>query len=360
MQITFLIGNGFDISCGIKSSYSDFYTEYCSKESPQKHISDFRQEIQNEIDNNIADEDKTWSDFEVGLGKYTKEFTEETVDNFLECLEDGRSEIIAYLRNQERNFRPDIYTDEEYKRFSQSIKDFLQDVTDLERPAIQGALNKVQRESKEIKFLTFNYTNTLERILEKIPQEPLATWRVDSTTYSLKINPDVLHVHGKIDDFPILGVNDEGQIANKKLLETPQFQQIMLKADAVSALGKTWHQDAEAQISKSKVICVFGMSLGETDAKWWRKIYQWLKADSSRHLIIYWYEKEAPNGISVTRQLRCYEKVKSKFLGYVDAIPKETQEIKSRIHIVINTPNFLRLKHDGEEVPESKEPVAVR
>ena len=29
MNITFIIGNGFDLGLGLKSSYEDFYNEYC-------------------------------------------------------------------------------------------------------------------------------------------------------------------------------------------------------------------------------------------------------------------------------------------------------------------------------------------
>lgn len=33
MNITFLIGNGFDLNCGLKSKYSDVYDQYCSTQS---------------------------------------------------------------------------------------------------------------------------------------------------------------------------------------------------------------------------------------------------------------------------------------------------------------------------------------
>ena len=43
MRITFLIGNGFDISCGIRSSYGDFYKWYCKQDKSDKaHVNAFR------------------------------------------------------------------------------------------------------------------------------------------------------------------------------------------------------------------------------------------------------------------------------------------------------------------------------
>ena len=31
MQVTFLIGNGFDLGIGLKTAYSDFYRVYCAE-----------------------------------------------------------------------------------------------------------------------------------------------------------------------------------------------------------------------------------------------------------------------------------------------------------------------------------------
>ena len=65
MQITFLVGNGFDISLGLQSSYSSFNKWYCNLDSDKKHILDFRKEIKDDIKNG----GRNWSDFERALGK---------------------------------------------------------------------------------------------------------------------------------------------------------------------------------------------------------------------------------------------------------------------------------------------------
>lgn len=192
--------------------------------------------------------------------------------------------------------------------------------------------------------MTFNYTNTLERIIARLPSETLASWTTRGYGYSYKISRDVLHVHGTTHEFPVLGVNDESQIANKELLETPQFKEMLCKADSVRALGKLWHEEAEKQISKSKFVCVLGMSLGDSDAKWWRKLNQWLKADNSRRLIIYWFEEKPPNGISIRKELQYKEKVKNRLISFSKLSPEEITSIKSRIYVVINTKKFLKLE----------------
>lgn len=43
MQITFLIGNGFDIGIGLKTRYEDFYKEYCIiRENDNDNIKNFK------------------------------------------------------------------------------------------------------------------------------------------------------------------------------------------------------------------------------------------------------------------------------------------------------------------------------
>jgi len=358
MNITFLIGNGFDVDKGIASSYSKFYEWYCDKASDKKHIVDFRKNIQDDVTRKVPDDEKTWADFELGLGQYTAKFSREEVEDFLDCLEDAQENIREYLLVQEKKFEPDAYTDEAYKAFYESIRDFYVEVPDLERPAIQGAINTYGEESKSIKFISFNYTSTLERIIAKLPNVPFGTWTSRNTKCSYGIDRDVIHVHGTTNEFPVLGVNDESQIANKALLETPQFKEMLCKADSVRALGKLWHEEAEKQISRSKFVCILGMSLGDSDAKWWKKLNQWLKADGNRHLIIYWFEKEPPNGISIRKELKYKERVKNRLLSFSALSPQEIQSMKNRIHVIINTKVFLKL---GETVKnlESEDAIAA-
>lgn len=344
MDITFMIGNGFDVDKGIESSYAKFYEWYCDQSSNIKHIEAFRKTIKDDIDSELPDNQRTWADFELGLGKYTEKFTKETVEDFLDCIEDGQENIRQYLLLQEKKFNPDTYSKDSYKAFYDSIRDFYAEVTDADRPTIQSAVMSTGQDSKEIRFLTFNYTHTLERILERLPSTPFSTWSAGGTRYSYGVNRDVLHVHGTTHEFPVLGVNDESQIANKSLLETSQFKEMLCKADSVRALGKLWHDEAEKQISKSKYICILGMSLGDSDAKWWRKLNQWLKADNNRRLIIYWFEEEPPNGISIRKELQYKEKVKNRLVSFSKLSPEEITSIKSRIYVVINTRKFLKLE----------------
>ena len=73
-----IIGNGFDLNCGLKTRYKDIYKQYKLSPSMNKTIIDFK----NDIDPNS----ENWSDFEFGMSEYAKKFDSE--DGFIECLED--------------------------------------------------------------------------------------------------------------------------------------------------------------------------------------------------------------------------------------------------------------------------------
>ena len=93
MLITFLVGNGFDISAGIDTSYRGFYNWYIKQSSSSNVIQQFKHELQGALLNNA----EKWSDFEIGLGKYTADFALVTADKFVEIYEDAHESMIQYL-----------------------------------------------------------------------------------------------------------------------------------------------------------------------------------------------------------------------------------------------------------------------
>ena len=97
MNITFLIGNGFDIALNLKTSYSNFYDWYCKQPSDIPHISEFRKDIDDDVNSKISAAEKTWADFELGIGKYTSKFTKEEVEQYLECIDDAQEQLRIYL-----------------------------------------------------------------------------------------------------------------------------------------------------------------------------------------------------------------------------------------------------------------------
>ncbi|WP_210139047.1 AbiH family protein [Staphylococcus sp. GDY8P156P] len=86
MEITFFIGNGFDLANGLSTSYIDFYN-YILKANKEKNILSkeniFLKEIKDfmEKDDDIDVQEGEskyidWSDFEQALGAYTANLKE--------------------------------------------------------------------------------------------------------------------------------------------------------------------------------------------------------------------------------------------------------------------------------------------
>lgn len=340
MQITFLVGNGFDIAAGVDTSYGAFYNWYCVKKSNIEHIKKFRQEIRNDVKNGGSN----WADFEIGLGQYTKNFTPSTVNEFFDCYEDAHEHIVQFLEEQKAKNKNESLSEDQIDAFTDNLLHFYQDLFPQERMIFTKMLDADTGYNTVVHFLSFNYTNILDSIVERISRKPLREWAYGGQKRKFVVSPKVIHTHGTSTQYPILGVNDASQIANQELLKVPNFSEVMIKPSSVKAVGQLWHADAEALISSSDIVCVFGMSLGESDAKWWGKLLQWMKEGPRRHLILYWHTAILPNRISVLKELEQQRIAKEKFFKYLSLSEKERNSIEPRVHVVLNTKNVLNIQ----------------
>ena len=339
MNVTFLVGNGFDLSAGIDTSYRAFYRWYCEQPSRVPEV----QKLKKDISNYLEYGGETWADFEMGLAKYTEKFTVEDAESFLECYEDAHEGIIDFLEEVERSVDFNNISEEQSKQLKDGILHFYRELRPADRREIEEIITAGKTSSTKINFVSFNYTDVLDKCIENISSAPLEQWRYSNYNYSTAIG-SLLHIHGSLEEYPILGVSDEAQIANKELLSVPVIRTAMIKARSVTSVGQFWYSEAEQLIDKSQIICIFGMSLGASDARWWEKIGQWLKGNSSRHLIIFWHTDRVINHRSVVRSNQEDDNVISTLANYFTLSDSLMEEIKQRIHIIYNTKSVLRIK----------------
>ena len=74
MNITFLIGNGFDLGIGLNTGYENFYDEYSKIQATDNtNILSFKTMLDNR---NMLEESKIidWSDFEKAFGQHSADF----------------------------------------------------------------------------------------------------------------------------------------------------------------------------------------------------------------------------------------------------------------------------------------------
>ena len=97
---------------------------------------------------------------------------------------------------------------------------------------------------------------------------------------------EIVHVHGYTDRDLIMGVNDASQIENDEFKQDETVLNELVKPRQNEIIKMNYDYRATQIIKGSRIICIYGMSIGETDQKWWKLIMQWLQMDRNNHLIV--------------------------------------------------------------------------
>ena len=192
------------------------------------------------------------------------------------------------------------------------------------------------------RFINFNYTDTLDRIISvtKKTCNPFSNHTYRGNTYADSVfNP--LHIHGTLyDESMILALNDVSQIQNENLRKNTKFTRFMLKTNLNDKLGNFKNREAQEIIDNSIYICVFGMSIGDTDNIWWQKIVAWLSKNQDRRVVLFVKDDTIVSG-SATANLRYNIKKSEEFLQHDTKLNNEEYEkLASRFIIVKNSDIF--------------------
>lgn len=133
----------------------------------------------------------------------------------------------------------------------------------------------------------------------------------------------------------ILGVNDTTQISNMDIFNC-EFGDIylnsFLKEYNNKLYGKQIEEEVISLLDSSRIIYIYGMSIGETDKRWWERLCEWLNIDDMRRLIIYQRQKYKDSSIPIYK--RVSEKiVKNLLLSYGNFNEEERKALEDRIYI---------------------------
>lgn len=341
VNVTFLIGNGFDIGLGLKSRFSDYFPVYL-KQSLEKDVS--LQQFAKKVDKN-RDE---WSYFERQLGIYTQEFTADTKQLFYDQVKDFQLGFIQYLESQESNLD---FSNQ--NRISTMMKKALIEYRMSSNLSNSSSLTLNEIYKKHIdspcffNFINYNYTSLLDRCVETIDKRTVATREV-AGIYKIDQIGKCIHVHGKKDSHPIMGVNDISQIKNESLAQDKNFARRIVKP-LVNAAHRTLHEkECSDLITASHIIVVYGMSLGETDKLWWNKIIKWLHDEEDRQLVIFVYDKEY-NASCQFDFLNKEDTIIDTLAEYNENAEIQVEEMRERIHIAVQKNIFelnLAIEHE--------------
>lgn len=331
MNITFLIGNGFDLNLGLNTTYVDFIKEYV-KESPEdvEIIKTFKKDLAKDKKNT-----NLWADAELAMGQYSihiaKEYGQNAAEVYCDIHDDFCEKLSEYLKKEQTK----VKMDELKTFFVKSILNIIEGFS-LEQTNQLSTLIK-QNHADKYNFIIYNYTMIIDGLIKKgdVITEHLFKFTNGSTVKYRDIINDMIHAHGTINEAMVFGVNDITQIGEPKIFDgqPEEYKNTFLKKEFNAMVEEMTFEKTQAILNSSNLIYIYGMSLGETDKIWWEKIYELLKSKKDLHIIIYAYEmpinRLAPRkGITFSREL------KKKLINYgLKKGEDDDNEILKRIHI---------------------------
>lgn len=348
MNITFLIGNGFDRNLGLATAYSDFVKYYKETEGKTDILKDFR--------NHIKANEELWSAAEIEIGKYTEEFETGEGAAFSECHNDFCEHLSEYLKKQEQRIDYDYVADEIEKAFSELIA-VAKPFPTQEREVINQVFASHKAENTIYNFINYNYTSTLDKCVSQIKnkQKVLGTYRQGSTTYNHAIGT-VQHVHGTVNGQMVFGVNDESQIAKPQIFECEYgdlYESALIKKQANDSYQENTDAKTKTILDGSHIVYIYGMSIGETDKLWWERVCAWLGGNGNRHLIVYRYSM--PNrSLLETSYMIEERKARKEITKFAKLDEKQLAGIERRIHIT-NFNIFGSIKNIADKTKSTDE-----
>ena len=242
-----IVGNGFDLSIGFKTSYGDFMK---SSYFPHEETSNLCSYLHKQYEENMG-----WIDIENELSEYSRMLTTKK------------------LNAQKYNTILDIDSlREEYDELKSSLKCYLQEETKRafgpspDNPA-KRVIDQLPAESK---IISFNYTSIIERMTR------------DRFCAS---KGNLLHIHGSLapyDDI-VFGVEDSAKLSKEHVFLYKAHSR-HLKVQEFS----DWLNSAER-------IIFYGYSLGDTDHQYFEKFFRKLCSDDRTYteLVFYYYDQSS-------------------------------------------------------------------
>lgn len=324
MEITFLIGNGFDIGLHMPTRYEQFYKIYSViKETDNDNIKEFKRMLQKRNDEKqkkIID----WADFERAFGEHSKDFSPEEKSKYLERFEDFIEEFNAYLEKVEA-----CTNCSDTRKIGAVMDAAVKNYKNLRKADADEIEQVIQTYNSERRynFISFNYTNALDKCVEAL--------NIFIANAPYRYVGSIAHIHGYLDNAMIVGVNDPTQILNPQFSNDEVVVRELVKPQQ-NIICRTGNEDAAyAIINKSDIICIYGMSLGETDKKWWEYISVWLAQNDKRILIILNHDEKYKPKFPHSQD-RVIRPIREKFLGFSQLNDEEKARIGKRIFIGIN------------------------
>lgn len=316
MNITFLIGNGFDLRMGMKTRFTDMYEGYIAQDSATDAIRKFKKMLEADAPNY-----KTWGDFEMAMAQKANLFFEEF--EFIECLRDFKLYMVEHLRKEQDFFFGRKQISEEahtYCRdeFAKSIEHFY---VGLSPNTINTFIDLGLKSKQNYQFVSFNYTTVFDNFIK--------------TTDAWWGGCDVLHIHGSLDADIVLGADNLDQISKLPYMTTRRFERAFIKPQFNKSFDANRLSWAEQAIDNSDIICIYGMSLGRSDYSWTKRLKEWLLSSPDNHLVYFVYDNRKFNKQNWDEIMDEEDDRIATLLGRICDASEEMSKLFGQIHIPV-------------------------
>lgn len=327
MNITFLIGNGFDRNLGLDTTYSKFVEHYKKIAPKTDNLKKFH--------NYIKDNEELWSSAEIAMGKYTGELETGAAEVFSECHTDFCEKLAEYLKLQMERMDYDDSSESIIKAFS-NLNKIIQSFPTQERDVLNAVYKNRNSEPITFNFICYNYTDTLDQciFLVKNGSGSLGSHKYGNQVLNHSIG-QICHVHGTVDNEMVFGVNDDSQISKADVFDCEDgdlYKNMLIKIQANASYLENTDSKAAQIIQNSHLIYIYGMSIGETDKLWWDRICTWLSGNGERQLIVQKYDMPAKTVIQLPYQL-AERRARRDITKHSSLDDNKKKHIESRIHI---------------------------
>lgn len=303
MNILFILGNGFDLSLGLDTSYKSFLKHYLNSHQPNTDpfIEDFQKEVWKNLD--------TWTDLETHLGQWLDD--KMSRDRAIAVHDDLVNELALYMKNEQERIKPSAKAREQILSNMANVSQHLR--RNLDKRDITNYITKfVNNTPHIINTITLNYTDTFERLAL---QEGENVFLCNDNKINFKFNRPI-HLHGTVDEGIVLGVNDEAQVRNKQLVKEGSIRNRFIKTSTINNVYRTGFEDrAINAIDSAHLICVYGTSFGKTDKRIWERIVNRVTKNNIQ-VILFHYGKETFGGNQGPKEVDKIESLNRQFVSY--------------------------------------------
>ena len=271
-NVTFILGNGFDLNLGMKTKYTDMYNGYVNEPSIIGYIINFKKHLKEQ-----APAFEKWGDFEMAMAEYAKTLSSE--QELVGCVRDFKRYLVEHLGREYERLKNAIFEIQNTSEINRNLSgSFYRFYSGLSKNDINSIDRYINNRLIEINIITFNYTNSMEVLL-------------DHSTIPTRSSINApIHIHGSLDENVVLGVDNQEQLSELPYNLTRNGKRAFVKTYFNEDFDEEKVNKAIRVISSSNIICTYGFAMGETDKFWVDMIVNWLESTNG-HLVCYQYDE---------------------------------------------------------------------